>query len=267
MTSLVQPLRVVAYSARNAAADFAATYTWKSWTFGWVGRMLSQVVFFTLAGQVLGSPGHSQARFIGNSVMTCVIESMMVVASSVWERRAGTLPLLVASPAELAPVFFGRSLQWIASGVATSSVALLALGPLFGLHWSAAQIPAVIILQLLTAVASYCFGLVLSVLVLNAAQLRNIASNVAYLAMMTFCGIQVPVDYWPGPIRLLAEAMPVTYGNRAMTALAAGSPAGQVWRPAAAVVLVGAVWLGIAVLAFHFFAERGRRDGSLEFGQ
>ncbi|WP_035803605.1 ABC transporter permease [Kitasatospora mediocidica] len=267
MSALVQSLRVVGYSARNAAADFAATYTWRSWTFGWVGRMLSQVVFFTLAGRVLGAPDQARSRFIGNAVMTCVVEAMMVVASSVWERRAGTLPLLVASPADLAPVFFGRSLQWIASGVATSSIALLALGPLFGIDWTAVQIPAVVLLQLLTAVGSYCFGLVLGVLVLNAPQLRNIASNVAYLAMMSFCGIQVPVDYWPAPIRLLAAVLPVTYGVRAMTALSAGGPAGAVWRPAAAVLLLGAGWLAAAFVAFRVFAERGRRDGSLEFGQ
>lgn len=48
--------RVVRAAAANALADFRATYTWYSWTFGWLGRMLCQVTFFALIGSFLDSP-------------------------------------------------------------------------------------------------------------------------------------------------------------------------------------------------------------------
>ncbi|MEU1946561.1 ABC transporter permease [Streptomyces sp. NPDC059474] len=263
--ALLYSLRVVRYSAQNAVADFAATYTWKSWLFGWLGRMLSQVVFFTLAGRLLGSPSLHRERFLGNSVMTCVVEAMMVVASSAWERRAGTLPLLVSSPAGLFEVFFGRSLQWVVSGIGTSFIALLALGPFFGVHWAPAAVPVVVVVLLVTSLGSYCFGLFLSVLVLQATQLRNIVSNVAYLAMMTFCGVQVPVGYWPAPIGWVAECIPITHGLRAMNALAAGGRADMVRQQVLEAALCGVFWILVANAAFRLLAERGRRDGSIEY--
>ena len=42
----------------------------------------------------------------------------MSIASTTWERNAGTLPLLIAAPGPLWPVFVGRSVQWLPSGTA-----------------------------------------------------------------------------------------------------------------------------------------------------
>ncbi|SES37290.1 ABC-2 type transport system permease protein [Lentzea xinjiangensis] len=102
------PRRKAANRSDHVAVVWADGGCWKAWTFGLLVRMLAQVAFFSLIGVVVGADaGGMRFLVIGNAIMTCVIESTMVVASSSWERFAGTLPLLVAAPARLLWVFVG----------------------------------------------------------------------------------------------------------------------------------------------------------------
>ncbi|WP_063770937.1 ABC transporter permease [Streptacidiphilus neutrinimicus] len=257
--------RIVRCSAANAAADLRATYTWRTWLFGWLLRMLCQVVFFTLAGRTFSGAGHQRFLFLGNALTLCAIESMMVVASSAWERRAGTLPLLVAAPADVSWIFVGRSLQWLPSGCATSLAALLGLGPFFGVDWSPATAAVAAVLVAASAVGTYCFGLLLAALVLGASSWRNVASNVAYLGMMAVCGVEVPVGFWPLPVRVLAWSMPLTHELDALRALVDGGGAASVAPQALLGLAVGAAWLAGAVALLRAMADRGRRDGSIAF--
>ncbi|MER6435950.1 MULTISPECIES: ABC transporter permease [unclassified Streptomyces] len=258
-------LHLVRYGFLNAAADFRATYTWRSWLFGWLGRMLAQVLFFTGLGRVVDQPGAARYLALGNALMTCVVDTMAVVATTSGERRAGTLSLLVASPADPVWVFVGRSVHWPVSGVATALVALFGLGPFFGVTWSPAQVPLVVLLTVLTALGTYCVGLFLAVLVVNVPRLRNVVSNCAYLGMMAFCGVQVPVGFWPRGVGAAVQAVPLTHTLKALRALGDHRSTAQVLTPVLPAVLTGALWLAAAVVTFRWLvAVPARRAGTLD---
>ncbi|MEU4348009.1 ABC transporter permease [Streptomyces sp. NPDC023838] len=265
-TSITAPARIIRYSAANALADMRAMYTWKTWTFGWLGRMLAQVTFFAVFGHVIGSAEQTRYLLVGNAVMTCVIESMMVVVSTTWERRVGTLTLLSAAPAPLSWVFIGRSLQWPVSGTATSLVALFGLGPAFGVHWQPGQILPVAALVVLTAATTYCFGLFVAAAAFNADGARNIISNAAYLLMMAVCGVQVPTSYWPDWVRAVAQAIPLTHTLKAIRSVVGGDGPAHALIPACWAVLLGVGWLTAATWTFQLMARRGRRSGSMGTG-
>lgn len=265
MDTLLRTARVVGYSAANAYADFRASYTWTSWTFGWLTRMLSQVCFFGLLGQMLGSADRTRSLVVGNAVMACVIEAMTVVVSTSWERGHGTLPLLAAAPGELGWVMFGRSLQWPVSGSATAMVSLLAVGPVFGVHWQAAHLPVLLGLVLLTAAATYCLGLFVGAFVLAAPDVRNIVFNASFLLLMAVCGAEVPVTFWPGWIQAAAAVLPPTHGLAAVSALAEGGPAPAVALPALWALLTGAGWLAAALAAFRVLGARARATHAFGF--
>src|SRR6266508_1871572 len=112
--------------------------------------------------------------------------------------------ILVAAPCRLWPVFVGRSLQGLPSGVATATVALFAVGPAFGVGWTSGR-------------AAAAFG---CLIVLAATNLRNLASNLSYTGMMLVCGVMVPVGFWPGWVQALAHAIPLTRGLAAIRTLA-----------------------------------------------
>ncbi|WP_128378868.1 ABC transporter permease [Streptomyces cavernae] len=261
-----QALEVLRRAGAVALADLAVTYTWRTWLFGRVPRKLSQVAFFALIGRVVGGEDAERFLVVGNALMACAVETTLVVASSAWERALGTMPLLVSAPAPLAWAFAVRSAQWIISGTGASLVALLLLGPLFGADWQLEMIPVMVLLVVLTAVGTYCFGLALGAWVIDHPAQRNVVSLLANLLMMTICGVQVALDHWPAPVQTLAALLPITHELVALRELLDGAPLSAILPDAAAGALVGAAWLAIAVVAFGRVGERGRRDGTIEFG-
>src|SRR5262245_28353298 len=99
MAGMPEAVHIVRASVANAIADLRVIYTWRSWLFAWVGRMLAQVTFYAFIGKLIDSSAQTRFLVIGNAVMVCAIESMLVVASTAWERDTGTWPLLTAAPA------------------------------------------------------------------------------------------------------------------------------------------------------------------------
>jgi ABC-2 type transport system permease protein len=265
MKLVSQPLRIVACSSANALADARVVYTWWTWTFGWLGRMLAQVVFFTFLGSVVVGPQRAAYLVVGNALMISVIETLSVVASSTWERLSGTLTLLAAAPSRTVWVFFGRSIQWPVSGTATSLVAMFVLGPAFGVRWEPAQALWAALLVVLTTVTTYCFGLFLAALVLGPSGLRNVVSSAAYLLMMVVCGVEVPVSREPAVVRVIGDAVPLTHSLAAIRLVLSGAGPAEAVVPACWALAAGACWLAGARFAFISFMNRGRRAGSFDF--
>jgi ABC-2 type transport system permease protein len=269
MRDVLRPLRVVRYSAANAWADMWVIFSPTSWILGWLSRVLMQVLFFALVGMMLESPDAIRFLFIGNAVMLVAIEAMLSVSTTAWERRQGTFPLLVAAPTALWPVFVGRSLQWLPTGVATSSVALFALGPFFGVTWTPGSAAAAVGCLMAVAAAMYCFALALSALVLSVVHFSNVIGNAVNGLMMLGCGVMVPLQFWPGWVQATAKLVPLTHGLGSVRTLADGpiapDGAAAVARGVLLTLGVGGVWLIVAAGLFSVLAAVGRRTGSIEF--
>lgn len=257
-------LRILRWSATSALADLRTVYSWKTWTFGWLVRVLCQVAFFALIGRLLGSTQTVHFLLVGNAVYVAASTAMFVVQSTSWERLAGTLPLLVASPAHPFTVFAGRSVQWLLDGLSVGTVALFGLGPLFGLPLDLPTALLAIPLMAAIAVSVYCFGLVLAGVALRRMELRNVVANVGHLGLMVLCGVQVPATFWPGPVQAVTDVLPLKHGLTAVRNLLAGQ--GPVLTNAGLELAVAAGWLVVAALVFRHLAEGGRKDGSIEFG-
>jgi ABC-2 type transport system permease protein len=254
------------YAVTTGLADYAVMYTWRTWTAAWLSRVLCQVAFFALIGRLLDSPEATAFLLVGNAVVIAAVESCFVTASTTWERRSGTLPLLVAAPAGPLLAFGARSLFWPASGTVTASISLFALAPLFGVP---VPLPAglfAVPLIALVALSTYAFALTLSGYVLRAMEARNVVGNVAHLSLMALCGVQVPATFWPGWVQAVSGFLPVRHGLDGVRTLLAGGPLSAVGRDALLEAAVGLGWLAVAALTFRRFAEHGRRDGSIEFG-
>lgn len=262
-------LNIVAAASRVAWADMRTIYTPLTWTLGWLGRIIVQVLFFALIGLLLGDPAAIRYLFIGQAVMACAVEAFMCIPSTTWERNAGTLSLLASAPAPLWPVFVGRSLQWIPSGVATSSVTLFVIGPFLGVTWSPGQALAALICVVFVSCGSYAFALVAAAVVLAGPRWRNVISNLGHTLTMLIAGVTVPVTFWPEWVEAIALCLPLTHGLVAVRAIADTGPVQWYSAASSAVLALGlaGIWLAIAALAFSVFAQAGRRDGSIDFGE
>lgn len=76
----------------------------------------------------------------------------------------------------------------------------------------------------------------------------------------------IPVEFFPQPTQWFAQAFPLTHGLAAIRGTIAGQNFIDLRRDVALCILTGVIWMTIAALTFERFAEAGRRDGSIEFG-
>lgn len=259
-------VRVLRCATIIAFADLRVIYTWRTWIFAWLFRILCQVTFFTLMGRLLHSSDETRYLLIGNSVYIVAMISTFVCVSAAWERQTGTLPLLIASPASPFIVFTGRGINWLIDGTACATVSLFVLSPLFGLPLSFPRALLAIPIIICAGASTYSFGLVLAGLVLRKLELRNLIGNIAYLVLMLLCGVEFPITFLPGGLRYVANVLPLTNGLTAIRALISGAPAGQVLAHAMLEAAVGCGWLALAFVLFRIFTSSSRKAGSIEFG-
>lgn len=265
MNRPVELARVLRYAALSGFQDFGATYTIWSWAFGLFLRMMTQVAFFASIGMLLGSKDQVEYLLIGNAVAAASVGCLTAATATTWERGAGTLPLLVACPISPLVVLMGRSVFFIANGLAFSSGALLFLPPLFDVSLPLARMPAVASLVVLVAVTTYFTATFLGGLVLRATSARRTVPQVARMVMLAFCGVNLPRSFFPDAVSWGAGLLPLTHGLEAVRGLLAGAPAATIVENIALEIPVGAGWLALSLLTFHRLAESGRRDGSIVF--
>jgi ABC-2 type transport system permease protein len=259
-------LRVVREAARVGAADHRAMYTWRTWTFGWLARVLAEVSFYALIGVMLGSREQVGFLLVGNSVLVATTVTMFSLQSTTWERMAGTLPLLVASPTRPAVVFLGRSLVWLPDALASSLAGLVVVGAVFDLDLPVRGLVWVPPILLVCVAATYGLATFAGALALRWVDARNLAGAVVRAVMAVVCGATVSVTFFPAWVGWVSTLFPATYAIRAVRAVVAGGGIGGVVDDVALCGLVGVAWFGVSTLAFTHFTRQARATGSIELG-
>jgi ABC-2 type transport system permease protein len=257
-------LRIIRYAFLSGAQDYGSIYTWKTWLGGWFLRVLAQVTFFALLGRLLNSAEQTWFLLVGNAVMLAAMEGVWALNMVAWERNAGTLPLLVASPTNPVVVLASRGTYLIGDGVVSALGALFIIGPIFGLPLPWPRILLVLPLTVLVGASAYCFGTFLGGILLGFRWLNNLVANVGLVTVMTLCGVNVPLAAYPAPVARVAELLPLTHGLIAIRHVLAGRLAAAAAQ-ALAEAAVGAGWLLGCMLTFGWFVARGRRDGSIDY--
>ncbi len=256
-------LRVFRQGLRVGVRDFSVFWTWKSWLGGWMVRILTNVMLWVLMGRLLASPARLHYLLIGNAATAGVGTFAIVVAT--WERYDGTFPLLVAAPSPLAPAVMGRMSVWMFGWIASALLTffLLALYFDFRTSWQAvATIPFII---LLLCVSTFFFSAFLGALIAAAPKFRLIFAWLLLTVLTAFCGVNVPVAFWPPWVQFIANLLPVTHGLEAVRLILDHGWSLQVLRDLLWETLVGLGWLLLALAAFSRSANSARADGSIEF--
>ena len=257
---------VMAQSLALGLAEFRNLYSLRSWTIGWLVRMLAQVAFFGSIGLLIHSRADIQYLIIGNAVVIVALEATIVVLFMAGERFSGTLQLLLTTPTRAITVFLGRGLNWIATGVVTSAITLVLLPPLFGVPVPPLRLLACLPVLVVIGITAYAYGSFLSGLTLRIPSLDWLVLNVGYLLIMTLAGVNVPVAYWPAGLRAVAQLLPVTHGLHAIRGILAGARPAAVLADVGLEVVVAAGWFTAAALSYLWFVEHARRRGSTALG-
>ena len=257
----------VAVFARSIYLQYVALFQWASLR-GYVAYKVvlpvTQILFFVELG--VYATGRQNALYfaLGNALqLTANAGIFGVIATVANERQYGTLPILLASPANRLVTFLSRAIVNVIDGIATVIVGLAITVVLFGLDLHHANLLllgfCVLVISLTTAGLGLMFGSI--GLVMRDA---IIIANIVYYVLLIVCGINFPVSRLPGVLQLVSYGLPLTRGVQAARGAAAGASLGQVGGLLAGELIVGIAWAFAGYVLFRLLEGWARRGGLQE---
>lgn len=244
------PINTIMVGFQIGVGDFRRDWTPLSWLLGWSVRIVTNALVWVLLGKMLNSEAQLTFLLIGNAVLAGPMAITWGVAASTWNRVEGNHPLLLASPASIFMVTIGRTSVWCLNGIVTSIFTFIVLGFLFK------QIPPVgvwglfLLNVVIICLSVYAFVLFIGSLVALIPRCRIIVSNIIQILFMAFCGVSVPVNFWPTPVRWLVSGLPLTNGLDAARYLFANVTDYTLISSMAKEAVVGLSWFGLAAITY-----------------
>jgi len=261
----MRALRVFSFGLLVGWRDLAVFWNWKTWTLGWILRVCAVAGSWILLGKLLQSEELIEFLLIGNAIAAGASAAAWAIPASTWDRVDGTYPLLLISPGSIFPAIVGRTAVWMVNGVLTSVVAFCVLSFAFDYSIEHASYWEVGLTIITVCTSTYCFAVFLGAWITLLPKLRNVALGLVATAITTVCGVSVPISFWPSPVQVVAFALPVTNGLEGFRALVSNDMGNQFAILLTNEIVVGAGWFLLGVLLMDVIANRGRRDGSVEF--
>jgi ABC-2 type transport system permease protein len=164
------------------------------------------------------------------------------------ERAEGTLPRLLVSPTSPAQVLGGKVLGILFTGVAQVGILIAATTIFFGVKWG--DTPGLIVLILAAVFGATGWGMLITSLARTPGQVGSVGS-----ALMLIFGILggsfINLDQMPSLVRTLSKITPNAWGLDGFTTLALGGTLPNLVEPIIALLVMGGVLFGIAVLIFN----------------
>jgi ABC-2 type transport system permease protein len=225
-----------------------------------IGGPTFQLFFFAALGSY--ATNRSPAYFaIGNAVQVSVLAGVFGMTMAIAnERWFGTLPAILASPANRAALFAGRFLPFVANGLLVSLYALV-IGIIFlGVRLEPSSLAVVGVALLTTVFSCTAIGALQGAISLR---LRDglFGANLIMMGILLFCGVNIPLAELPTWMQVVGHLLPFTHGLDAIRQAADGADLGQVGGLIALEFVIGIVY---AILAFGLFSllERSARSNA-----
>jgi ABC-2 type transport system permease protein len=163
------------------------------------------------------------------------------------ERTQGTLPRLLVSPTSTSEFLGGKVLGIFFTGVAQVGILILASTVFFGVKWGDSL--GLVILILAAVFGATGWGMLITALARSPAQIGSVGSAVM-LIFGILGGSFISLDQMPAYVRTLSKITPNAWGLDGFTTLALGGRLPNLIQPITALLIMGSVLFGIAVLLF-----------------
>jgi len=164
------------------------------------------------------------------------------------ERAGGTLPRLMISPTQTAQVLGGKVLGIFFMGVAQVGILILASTMFFQVKWGDAL--GVIVLILAAVIGSTGWGMLITAFARTPAQVAN-TGTIVMLIFSILGGSFISLENFPPFMQTISKITPIAWGLDGFTTLALGGSLSNLVEPVSALLIMGAVLFGIAVVLFN----------------
>ncbi len=163
------------------------------------------------------------------------------------ERAQGTLPRLMISPTKTFQVLGGKVLGIFFMGVAQVGILILASSMFFGVKWGDALGVTVLILAAVFGASGW--GMLITALARTPAQVGTTGSAIM-LIFGILGGSFIQLDNFPPFMQTVSKITPNAWGLDGFTTLALGGTLKNLTEPVTALLIMGLVLFGIAVVLF-----------------
>lgn len=164
------------------------------------------------------------------------------------ERNMGTLPRLLVSPTTSAQVLGGKVIGIFLTGLLQMLILIVGTALIFRLQWGD---PLGVLALIVAAVfGATGWGMLITAIAKTPGQISAIGSAV----MLTFGilgGSFFNLDMMSSWFRLISKISPNAWGMDGFTTLALGGTLADIWTPVSALLVMGALLFGVAVLLFN----------------
>jgi ABC-2 type transport system permease protein len=263
----VNPLRVVPRVLESSLLLYRALFSWanvQGYASTKVLMPILSVVFFIELGTFATGRANALYFAVGNALQVTTLNAVFGVIMTLGnERRFGTLPLLLASPANRVENLTARVVINIVDGVAAALLGLIAAVLLFRLDTSSADVPLFALCVLIVSATTCGLGLMLGSLSLVTRDVLTIA-NLTYFSSMVVCGVNFPVDQLPGPLHALSSVLPMTRGIAAARQAMTGASLTDVLPLLVGECVVGLAYATVGYIIFRWLETAARMGGSFE---
>jgi ABC-2 type transport system permease protein len=164
------------------------------------------------------------------------------------ERAQGTLPRLMISPTQTMQVLGGKVLGIFFTGAAQVGILIAASSIFFGVKWGDTLGVAVLILAAVFGASGW--GMLITALARTPAQVGSTGSAVM-LIFGILGGSLVSLENFPPIVQTISKVTPNAWGLDGFTTLALGGTLKNLTEPISALLIMGAVLFGIAVVIFN----------------
>ena len=228
-----------------------------------LGAPTFQILFFAALGSY--ATGMDPAYFaIGNSVQVCSMAGIygmtMAVAN---ERWFGTLPALMASPANRAALFGGRFIPFIVNGILVSAYGFALSWIVLGVRFDVGTLGIIVLAMVVTAFSCSAIGAVQGGLSLR---LRDglFGANLLVFLFLLFCGVNIPLSALPEWMQVVSQVLPFTHGLEAVRQAIAGAGLAEVSGLIVTEALIGVAYAVAAFFLFRWLERSAYRNATLD---
>lgn len=228
-----------------------------------IGGPTFQLLFFAALGSY--ATNRSPAYFaIGNAVQVSALAGVFGMTMAIAnERWFGTLPAILATPANRVALFAGRFMPFVLNGLLVSLYAF-ALGVVFlGVRLAPGSLAVAGLALLVTVFSCTAIGALQGAVSLR---LRDglFGANLVTMSILLFCGVNIPVQELPGWMQVIGNLLPFTHGLEAVRQAADGAGFGQVGGLIGIEALVGIAYAVAAFVLFSYLERSARRNATLD---
>jgi len=224
---------------------------------------LFQILLFVYIGRDAGV-GNDSFFLIGNSVVNAAVPCLFAMGSTIGgERYAGTLPLLISSPAKRLPLFLGRALPAVANGFLVAVFALIAGALALQVDIPVSTWGGLALAIAVSSVSCTGLGLLGAAIALRVRE-TAVMSNILFGLIVVFAGVNVPVEAMPAWMETVASGLPLTNGIQASHLLAAGGSVGDIGGSLIAELIVGGVYALLGISLLRWLEWESRREATLD---